>query len=711
MLAWMACALLTAAAAAETRPLRDIVPDYMEGDLETAVIPTPRKADLKDSAFPARKAVVVVPDGYPPSGGLLTEIPALLDPNNVSVAKASSFAVAAGGQADRLTVVFVGDGRRNGAAADVLKSAGLAAAVRSIEDAGEDAYVLFAAAGKYKGANVVLLAGNSPAGDFRALATLRQMIFEKGAVRYVREGLVVDFPRFRFRGNKRPRAWEWRYKANYGWFFPRPGEKAGDDLSRRYFRMHGAWVRHGSPLTATDEEMDRLIAGYDEPGGAPGRSRRVPGALDYYRAGCREFVLKFDDTGSQMSPATQTRFGKAGFFKALHHYLTGMYKRIKAMDPSNRVFFMPRPYYSNSFELADYAGSLLSHGPLPGDIGLSVCGPEVISRTIPTACLREFRELFGLKGKAQIYDNFGRGGEFFAYRGRDADLWKEVECIFPERGTPVTRITVYDYLWNPEAYDAGRSLRLAVRELSSRRPEVYKPLLEYVGFYNSNRMPPRLLPQAEAADHFRRTNRTLKPKYDALVPILEASPMAREVKLADELWGTRATKGSFEVGEYARLRRRLEFEPYMVRFGWREGRVARARSAPKIDGRLDEAAWQAAPPFPPFVRPAWGMQTPPEQVEGMLLAAEEATQVRMLHTPSHLYVGIALKYKSKPAVPSWAEARWKDLSPGDPAPYAWRVPCVEMFFDVKGRGADYYQVISNIAGFWLSKHFGVYEPG
>jgi len=39
---------------------------------------------------------------------------------------------------------------------------------------------------------------------------------------------------------------------------------------------------------------------------------------------------------------------------------------------------MPRPYYY-SFETQDYARALLAHGPLPKDIGLSVCDPEVLS--------------------------------------------------------------------------------------------------------------------------------------------------------------------------------------------------------------------------------------------------------------------------------------------------------------------------------------------
>ena len=689
LLALLAGLASAAVCRAATLPLREVVPEYMRGNLETAIVPTPQHAELKATVFAAGKVAAVFPKSYDAPDTLARELSRLLGAELVSPDDAS-------------TVIYVGEAaRRHPAARDPRLPAG------------EDGYVLDAAAAKGRGANVVLLAGNSPAGDFWAFATLRQMVFEKDGTRYVREGRVVDFPRFRFRGNKRPRLWEWRYKANYGWSFqarkPTP-RRPEDNFRWDYFRHYGAWIRHGDPLMATDEEMDKLIAGY-QTAGKGGKPRQVRGAIDDYKAGCREFVLKFDDTGSKMSPATEAKFGKGSFLKALHHYLLGMHRRLRALDPANRIFFMPRPYYANSFEAGAYARGLRALGPLPDDMGLSVCGTDVISPTIPTGCLRELRQLFGLKAKAQIYDNRGRGGEYSACRGRDADLWKEVDCLFPERGTPVTRITVYDYLWNPEAYDPDRSLRLAVRELSSRKPEVYKPLLDYILTFNACQRLTSYVPRKDALARLRESNRTLKSKYDALAPLLATSPMASEVRLAGELWGTPAPRSSYEWGEYARLRRRLEFEPYMLRYGWQETAVARAAAAPTIDGRLDEAAWAKAPGFEQFARPAWGMKEPPSDVGALALGAEESTRLRLLHTESHLYVGIDFAYRKKPELPNWAAKRWQGVSPGQQAHYAWRVPCFEIFLDVNGKRTDYYQIISNIAGIWLAKHFGAYRPG
>jgi len=696
---FLAAALLASAATAGTVRLSDLVPDYMEGDLETAITPTPQEAELKTTAFPAGKVAILWPAGYLPPPPVLEAVAAILGPTTGDLKGAD-------------TLVLVGNSRRNPLAASAIASHGLAAREKALADKGEDAYLLHAASDARGGQNLVLLAGNAPPGDLWALATLRQMVFEKDGTRAIREGTVADFPRFPLRGNKRPRAWEWRYKANYGWSFAARKEKLRrplDNFRWDLARRHGAWIRHGDPLMATDAEMDALIAGFDETR-KDGKTRHVQGALDVYKAGCREFVLKFDDTGSKMTDATKAAFG-TDFLKALHHYLLGMHKRIKAIDAANRVFFMPRPYSANSFELGEYAKGLLSHGPLPADIGLSVCGPEVISFAIPTGCLREFRETFGLKARAQIYDNYGRGGQFFAIHGRDPDLWKEVDCIFPERGTPVTRITVYDYLWNPEAYAPGRSLRLAVRELAGRRPDLYKPLLDTILAFNANYRLNDYPARDAAVAHLRKTNAALKAKFDALKPLLAASPLAEEAGLAFELWGPEAPRTSFEWGEFARLRRRIDFEPYMARFGFQETAAAPAPQAPTVDGRLDEPAWKKAPAFDSFSQAAWGRKEPPADLDALRLAGDQATSIRLLHTPTHLFVGIQFAYATKPALPSWAAKRWQGLAHGSRPNYAWRVPCFEILLDVDAKRREYFQVISNIAGLWLSKHHEAYRPG
>lgn len=697
--AWMsvlATALLGQAPAA-TRPLAEIVPEYIDGDLETAVIPTPQRAECQETAFAAGKVLVVRPDNYHAPETLFDAIEAILGEDAVTITAASGFA-----RTPADTIVFVGRLPKLGPWAELIKSQGLQPLLDEVASKGADGHVIYTAAGRFRGKNAVLLAGNTPAADFWALATLRQMIFTAGGVHYIREGRILDFPRFTYRGNKRPRQWEWRYKANYAWFFSGPNFPEKVAL-KDYHRHNGAWIHYGDPMRATDREMDQLIAGYQN----QDRKRHVLGAKECYGQGCREFVLKFDDTGSALSEPTRLKFS-GDYFQALNYFLTGMHRRIKAIDRRNRVFFMPRPYWHNSFEQREFAEALLACGPLPEDMGLSVCGPEVISWTIPTGCLKDFRELYGLEGKAQIYDNFGRGGEYFALTGRDRDLCNEVECLFPERGTPVTRITVYDYLWNPEAYDPGRSLKLAVRELSDRDPRLYKAMWRYVSYYNEHRDFPSCPSQEEVAAKLPEINRGMKARFDAMQALLERSPLAVQTGLRREFWGPEAPAHSYEWGEYARLRRRLEFAPYMLAYGYREGRVASAAGPITVDGRLDESAWKAARPFPALVRPAWGRKEPPGDLAEFRFPAEETTRMKMLYSDTHLYVGVEFGYRTRPALPEWAAELWKDKRPGDRANFAWRVPCIELLLDTTGRREHYYHLVSNVAGLWISTHCRAY---
>jgi hypothetical protein len=677
----------------------------MEEDLETEILPTPQRADLKQSVFPGGKVLMVRPDRYETSGTFIGELGSILgvagdDPP--AEVGASSFA-----RLEADTIVFVGRLNRLPAWSESIERHGLKPLLDETAGKGADSYVLFSAARAYRGKNIVILAGNSHAADLWALATLRQMVFQHERTHYVREGRILDFPRFRLRGNKRPRLWEWRYKANYAWFFDQDRFSEGVPL-RDYHRRPAAWIHHGAPLRATDGEMDELIEGRPARAGI----RAIRGARQCYQAGCREFVLKFDDTSGELSEATRKEFSRgndtAAYFQALHHFLLGMHRRIKAVDSENTVFFMPRPYWHNAFEQRAFAEALLAHGPLPKDIGLSVCGPEVISWTIPTRCLTDYRKLYGVEGKAQVYDNFGRGGEYFAYTGRDVDLWQEVECVFPERGTPVTRITVYDYLWNPEAYDPERSLRLAVRELAGRDPQLYRALWEYISYYNRYRDFAGYPAREEVLRRLPKLNQSLEKRFNALVPLLSRSPAAEEVKLQFELWGPESPRTSHEWGEYARLRRRLEYTPYMLAYGYREGEVTPTDSLIAVDGKLDEPAWESAKRSLPFVRPAWGRKEPPGDLAEFELHPKEATRLTMLYNDTHLFVGCEMHYAERPELPLWAQQQWRDKRSGEPVNFGWRVPCIELLFDTTGKREHYHHLVGNIAGHWVSTHCRAY---
>ncbi|NQZ70485.1 MAG: beta-N-acetylglucosaminidase domain-containing protein [Lentisphaeria bacterium] len=666
-------------------PLDKIVPDYMPGKLEVAITPKPQQADLKDTAFTVGKVFLVKPKNYNAPDALAKQLAVLIGEGQVKVITPEQVGKPAAGD----TYIFIGRQLKQAQWKKLVKKFDLQKRLDAIKDKGEDAYVLLSASSAMGKANVVLLSGNSPAGDFWAFSTLRQMLFKKGKTNYLREGAITDFPRFTYRGNKRPREWEWKYKANFSWQNTEHSE---------LFRRHSSPIifsAYGTGLFATDKEMDVF----------------AEKAQKLYKEGIRQFVVKFDDAGWKLSKPTKEKFGTGDpwndYFKALHYFLHGMHKRVKAIDSKNKLFFMPRPYWSNSWENREFVSKLLKHGPLPKDIGLSVCGPEVISWTIPTNSLKEWRELYGFTGKAQIYDNFGRGGEYFAFTGRDKDLWKEVDCIFPERGTLITRITTYDYLWNPEAYDEKRALLLAIRELSKGIPEVYKALADYILLYNAQRDPVDFPERKSLLASRAKGNILLKKKYDALMPILAKHKIVLSNRPAkNELW----LKATSIVGEYAALNRRLAMEPYMAAHGYKEGRVASTEATIKVDGKLDEAAWQKAAAFPAFSQPGWSGKTI-KPVTDYLVKPEEKTETRMLYSKTHFYVGIKFSYTKKPTVANYLKPIWKNRKPGDKANFAWRAPCFEIFLDTSGKRDHYYQIVSNIADIWLPTNCRAYEKG
>jgi len=85
--------------------------------------------------------------------------------------------------------------------------------------------------------------------------------------------------------------------------------------------------------------------------------------------------------------------------------------------------------------------------------------------------------------------------------------------------------------------------------------------------------------------------------------------------------------------------------------------------------------------------------------------------MKMLHSDTHIYVGVIFGYARKPTVPGWALKQWKGVPPGGRGHYAWRVPCIEMMFDVTARREHYHWLVANIADVHLSAHCRAYRTG
>ena len=649
--------ILTTAHVCAAVPVPEIVPDYIGDGLELAVTPTPQHAEMADDMLAVGPLSIHMPPG---------------DYGAPMTIRDQAEALLGGSKGSTPTRVFIGDEQRNPAVAAALARS----AAVPVKNQGDEAYRLYIGEDPQQaGGGLIVLAGNTPMADFWALQTLRQLVAEKGGVRYVRRGMVSDWPTFPKRGNKRPRAWEHRFRANYAWT-----SVAAKPEFRDVFRVKGAAVRHFKSIDpATPVWMDEIKAW----------------ARKAFDGGIREFVLKYDDTGYGMAEATREKFG-GNYFAAQQAFLTEMFAAITGFGPDVDVFFMPQPYWVNAHDIIEYGAGLKAAGGLPEGLGLSFCGQEVISTHIPLGCVERAQETLGFTGhKAQIYDNYPRGGDFWAYRGRDPHLSERVECVFPERGTPVTRITVYDYLWNPAAYDPARSLKLACRELAGRDPARYRALYDYVTTWNGLRDAASFLPVREARQLVLASTRTLRAKYDKLRPLLEnGSELAQATGVADSF-----LRGE-NWGESAALELREKFAPTMAQWGYKEGTARRAVGAITVDGKLDEAAWNGAAPLDHFV--GFKQTATEADPNAPLMPDANQSEVRILYDDAFLYVGASLHGSKPPKLPNWSS----DRKPGERANLAWRVPCIELFIDPELDRDSCFQIALNLQGWYSETHFG-----
>jgi len=647
---------LAGGAACSATPVNQVVGEYIGGGLELAVTPTPQHAALADDMIEVATIQLHMPDGdYGAPTTIIGQIEQLLGK-------------AAGRPATR---ILIGDEKRNARTAAVIGKLKFPA---DVSGRGDEAYRLYVGADPAGAGGLIVLAGNSPQGDFWAMQSLRQLTAFKDGRTYVRRGAISDWPTFPKRGNKRPRTWEHRYKANYSWTY-----QGARPEFRDVFRNKGAFVRNIRPLGVADADWMRQLAD---------QARKA------YDSGVREFVIKYDDQPMAMTPATRKKFND-NYYAAQVAFMREVVKMVKAWDPSNVVFFMLQPYWTNATDIIEYGRGLKAAGGIPPEIGMSFCGQQTVSTSIPLGCVTKAEQALGFSGrqKAQIYDNHPRGGDLWAYHARDRRLPEKVECIFPERGTPVTRITVYDYLWNPAAYDPTRSLKLSCRELSGGDPRAYRALYDYVTTWNKHRDSSAFMPTAEARKHHLESTRMLRRKYEAAKGLLRRGELARQCDLATVL-----LHGE-NWGETAALEDREKFAEALAAHGYKTG-VARRRSGPiRIDGKLDEPAWKKARPLDKWV----GFKQLPNEKNpaAPLLPSDRQSEGRILWDDDYLYVGVALHHTKPVKFPNWS----KDRKVGRRAHLAWRVPCIEICIDPNMDRNDYFQIIPNLQGWYCETNF------
>ena len=300
------------------------------------------------------------------------------------------------------------------------------------------------------GETVVLLAGADAVGALWAEEALGQLtwVADDGA-EYARDCLVIDAPGFPLRGNKRPRAWERPYRANFAW-----GARDGADFAAREMVPFFA---PGSPFDATSTGLRAALAYF-----GPWQQR-----------GARRFAIKFDDVGFALTPSSQLAFG--AYPRAVSAYMRALREVLRSVDPDAVLYYLPQTYWWEDPRLPTFSAALRSSGGLERDVGVVFTGPQIVSETIDVAGLTTARAAFGATATpALIYDNLGREGDWGPLVGRDANLVEIADAVFGERGTPPNRLTRLDWSWNPTGYDPERSWKRALLELAG--PAGYRAL-------------------------------------------------------------------------------------------------------------------------------------------------------------------------------------------------------------------------------------------
>ena len=248
---------LAVAVLADPVPLDKVVPPYVGDGLETAIIPTPKQAKLAGTVLELEQApICVAPEVLIAASQLLKETGLAEKPRKLLMAKFESerarrqafrgldeqwkaasekvkakgwpsplafvaeiqeafpgveFATQLPQKAERPLLLLVVEGMD-----DSLKGAVGAAlpALPQVADefCAQERYVVLS--DRDGGRPRMVSYGATPWAALWGVQTLRQMVFEHGGKRYVRQGTVADYPTLWFRGGKRCKDWWVRYKGN-----------------------------------------------------------------------------------------------------------------------------------------------------------------------------------------------------------------------------------------------------------------------------------------------------------------------------------------------------------------------------------------------------------------------------------------------------------------------------------------------------------------
>jgi protein O-GlcNAcase/histone acetyltransferase len=182
--------------------------------------------------------------------------------------------------------------------------------------------------------------------------------------------------------------------------------------------------------------------------------------------GCGHFALLFDDIPDRMDAEDAKRWGS--FASAQCDVTNAVFRWLRERRPGARFLFCPTPYCGRMAERQLGGPGYLDTVGRELEAGIDVCwtGPEIVSREIPVAHVREVRQL--LRRKPLIWDNLHAndydGRRFYCgpYAGRPEALRQEVAGILsnPNNELPLNYVplrTLGEFVRGRGPWDARRA--------------------------------------------------------------------------------------------------------------------------------------------------------------------------------------------------------------------------------------------------------------
>ncbi|MFP4027308.1 MAG: hypothetical protein ACLFWL_05910 [Candidatus Brocadiia bacterium] len=623
-----------ALAGAATKPLDQVVESYMKGDLETAIIPTPKRANLEDRCVEVQgETVCVVPKAIKKAADILDETGLgekhraftnkvfessrerkkaarhlYKGPWRQAAAKVNrpewpdmltyvleikrvfpdaQFVTAVPEDTKSPVVVLVVDGMNDAK----IKTAGVnLPSLPEVEDkiCAEERYSVLSRV--QKGRPFIITRGATIWATLWGVATLRQMVFGHEGRRYVRLGEVQDWPTLWFRGGKRCKDWWVLYKGNgrfENWSF-----RFG---MRHVPRSHSHWVSAKPKRLEKHKEQLRKAV----------RQKADWMLLDFNDG--RFWTANKEDEPFPGDPARTVKY----LFEELQ-------KERDRLGSDIKLGYMPVGYAINRGSDRE-AKQLRAVNALEGVDFLMMNGLEVFSYYFPHEGAAAYRKAFGVDCKLLMYDCQSLRRRLRTPNFHDDQVYKHLHGISAQGASPVFFIGLADYTWNPEAYDPERALRLAARELADRDPEMYRRLFDYLQYYVQHSYIDKLMPREKTLELYKTYTDGMVSRLEKLKPLLEKGHAARATNLASYIAPP--------------VRNRARAWPGMKKNGFKIYRVGRAEKI-TIDGKLDEPAWRKAATMDTFF--------PAPQVKGLddrrLPAEGRAIVARALRGDSALYM-------------------------------------------------------------------------